>query len=150
MLMRRGMLGISGGGLPTGIKAFTTGTATLQADSTDFWVTTGLGYIPDYAALWIEDQDATLIPNGACVKVVYMREAYENSNITSPRLQYYFLYKHATSGNILDNKGSGSLSQQATETTFNFKRGTVDWRALDTNGSPIVYRWFALKLDDNA
>lgn len=150
MALRRQMMGViagMAGGLPTGIKAFKMGTTTINAAASVIEVQTNLGYKPDLAALWVDDDDASLIPNGSCVKVVYQRQNYTNSNQPDHFYAMWYMYKHGTSGNLLIGQYNPGSDTAGSENLFKFTRGSDDWKATDTNGNPIVYRWAVIAFD---
>ena len=148
MMLRRGML--MAGGLPTGIKKIATGTTTINASTDKITVTTGFGSDkPDYAAIWVDNSSLANQPNGSCVKSFYSLQKWADASIANPGYMYGYLYKHPTSGNILVGQYNPNGTGAAGTDTFTFSRGSNDWASTDTNGDPIVYRWYALVLDDN-
>lgn len=137
-----------GGGLPIGIKAITSGVATIESQVSNFTITTNLGYVPDYFLIRIDADDWDKIPFGTVVEEAFIRNEYPNMP-NWPNGRYFFLYsaKNATSGNNLQGQYTSALSI-ATENTFTVQKGGTDWYPNDTDGNPIKYRWVAIKVDE--
>lgn len=140
---------MASGKLPEGFLAIASGEVTIQSDATEIDVTTNLGYNPDFAMIYVKNPDFTLIPYGACVYCVFGKDIYTNApNYSNFHYQYWYRYKHTTSGNLLQGAAVAYINNNVTENTFRFARGNDPWRAQDVNGNPIVYKWVAIKMSE--
>ena len=136
-----------GGGIPSSLLAIADGEATISADNNNITVTTNLGYRPDLAIMYVKNPDFLLIPYDSCVFVCYARDIYTNApNYVRYNYQYWYRYKHATSGNLLQGTSYGYVNDLFLENELTFVRGNSPWRANDVNGNPIVYKWVAFKI----
>lgn len=106
-------------------------------------VTHNLGVAPNFAAIWVDGTDYDIIPFGYCVEGTYQCNDYISNGSYSNINGWYFryAYKHATSGNLLQNTYSLGSTQFPTASEFKFVKGGADWAASDTNGNPLRYRW---------
>ena len=140
---------MASGGLPSEILAYASGTETISADTNGgIPIIHNLGYYPDYICLYVENMDYDLIPGGSCVRVAHVRNGYDKTpNEQQNGYHYLYAYKHSTSHNLLHGQ-SVSTGLQVTTETATVIRGSQPWRALDVNGDPIVYRWFAIKFKE--
>ena len=128
------------GGKDSGVKT-DSGITYIEADAMTISINHSLGDKADFAMIRMDYDDASSVPYGCCVTCVYNRLPYANMpNQTKDIIKFEYVYRHPTSGNFLSGEYQVSASKN-TATSFLFDRGNQDWKALDTNGNPIPYKW---------
>lgn len=128
------------GGENSGVKT-DSGIAYIETDSTTISITHNLEGAPDFAYIFADIDDNDSMPYGGCYMQSYGKLKITNlPNTRTDSMPYTYVLKHETSGNYLN--GMYNNSQPVTShDRFVFQRGGTDWKALDTNGNPIPYKW---------